>query len=159
MVKGYEKEVVFISKDVDNARKFKELVKKAIPLAEKAMESKLKITTYDEMIGWLITQVKDAEAGDKTFKQTLTPGSDYPGTLQFIQTEASAKSPVEQQYSFNLADINPNSLSFKISGNTFLLTFETLRKQKIINYSKNGVPGSFTRDMEIVTITWKMPET
>lgn len=150
-VQGYAKDVVFIGKDVDNARQAKELFKKAIPLAEKAMENKLKIAGYDDMIRWLTAHVKDAEAGDKSYKQSLTAGKEHVGSLEFVQTEASAKTPAEEQYVFNLADINPHTLSFKITGNKFLLTFETLRKQKTVSYSKNGVPGSFTKDVEIVT--------
>lgn len=150
-VAGYEKEVIFISKDVDNARQMKELIKKAIPFAEKVMESKLKLTTYDNMLSWLTQHVKDVEVGDKSYKQSFSLGKDYVGSMQFNQTEVTAKSSIEHQYVFNLADINPNTLNFKITGNKFFLTFETLRNQKTIGYSKNGVPGNFTKEVEVAT--------
>ena len=74
---------------------------------------------------------------------------DYPANYKFIQTEVTAKSSEETQMTFNLADININSLKFNISGSNFSLEFETNRKQKVVKIQENGVPEGFDDEIQI----------
>lgn len=150
-VKGYEETMLMVTKNIDNARIIKDLIKKAIPLAEEIMSNKLSVDTYPEMEKWLADNVVNAESSNKSYNQTLVPLEDFPGNYRFIQTEITAKSSEEKQFIFNLADININSLKFNISGSSFSLDFETNRKQKVIKVLENGAPKGFDDEIEIFT--------
>lgn len=149
--KGYASNMLMVTKNIDNARFLKDLIKKAIPLAEEIMSNKLKAETYAEMQIWLEKNVVNAESGSKSYNQTLVTLNDFPGNVRFIQTEITAKSSEERQYIFNLADININSLKFDISGSSFSLDFETKRKQRLIKVLENGVPDGFESEIVIFT--------
>jgi hypothetical protein len=149
--KGYASNMLMVTKNIDNARFLKDLIKKAIPLAEEIMSNKLEAETYTEMQIWLEKNVVNAESGSKSYNQTLVTLNDFPGTVRFIQTEITAKSSEERQYIFNLADININSLKFDISGSSFSLDFETKRKQRLIKVLENGVPDGFESEIVIFT--------
>ena len=129
-VKGYEENMLMVTKNIDNARIMKDLIKKAIPMAEEIMTNKLKVETYPEIESWLEEHVVNAESSGKSYNQQLVALEDFPGNFRLIQTEITAKSSEEKQYIFNLSDININSLKFNISGSSFSLDFETNRKQK-----------------------------
>jgi hypothetical protein len=148
-VQPYTSSVEIVSKDVDNARAIKDMVRSGIPLAEKMVESKLKLPTYEAQVDWLVKNVKEVELGDKIYKQALTKGK-YAGTVLLQNIEVTKSSSTDHQYYFNLADINPNSLKFKISGNQFILNFQTVRAQKVVKYTKNQVAGNFTDDVDII---------
>ena len=150
-VKGYEETMLMVTKNIDNARILKDLIKKAIPIAEEIMSKKLSVDTYPEMETWLSENVVNAESGSKTYNQTLVALDDFPGNYRLIQTAITAKSSEEKQYIFNLADININSLKFKISGSSFSLDFETKRKQKLIKVLESGAPRGFDDEIEIFT--------
>lgn len=149
--KGYEESMLMVTKNIDNARTLKDLIKKAIPIAEKIMSNKLSVETYPEMEAWLEKNVVNAESGSKSYDQKLVAQEDFPGNVRMIQTVITSKSSEEKQYIFNLADININSLKFNISGSSFSLDFETKRKQKVIRVLKNGAPDGFDDEIEIFT--------
>ncbi|HEY0770814.1 MAG TPA: hypothetical protein VGD31_10815, partial [Sphingobacteriaceae bacterium] len=54
-------------------------------------------------------------------------------------------------YTFNLADINPNRINYKISGNRFGVEFETLQDAKFIAVTRNGETKPFINDLVINT--------
>lgn len=150
-IKGYESSMYIATKNIENARVISDLIKKAIPIAKEIMTSKLTVETYAEMEGWLVENIVTAESKGKTYKQSLVALDDFAGNFRFIQTEITAKSSEEKQMTFNLSDININSLKFKISGTDFALDFETNRKQKVIKVQKNGVPSGFDDEILIYT--------
>ena len=147
---SYDEQLKIRAKDVDNARAIVELIKKAIPSAEKLLASKLKLKTYDEMVAWLIANTKNVELGSsKSIKQTLAKG-DYVGSLKLTEIETDAKGATEEQYVFNLADINLNSVNFKITGNKFAVNFETIQRVKGVSVNKAG-KNSFVDEVSINT--------
>lgn len=149
-VQPYNDQALIIAKDIENARQISEAIKKAIPSAEKFMASRLKLATYDAMLSWLTTNVKDVTLGTKSFKQTLIKGEKV-GTVKLTSVEADAKSSVEETYTFNLADINPNRINYKITGNRFGIEFETLQDARFISVTRNGETKPYINDLVINT--------
>jgi hypothetical protein len=149
-VQPYDDQVSFISKDIENARAISDVVKNAIPAAEKIMAGRLKLTGYDAMATWLTTNVKNVNLGTKNYTQTLAKG-DRPGSMKFTQVEADSKTSTEEVYTFNLADINANSVNYKITGNKFAIRFETLQQAKYISLRKNGEVKPYTDEITIAT--------
>lgn len=149
-VQPYDDQVAIIAKDIENARAISDIVKKAIPPAEKITANRLKLSGYDAMISWLTSNVKNASAGSKSVTQTLTK-TDNPGGLLLTQVESDGKTSNEEQYTFNLADINVNTISFKVSGNKLGINFETLQKDKYIAARKNKEVKPYVNEVTINT--------
>lgn len=149
-VQPYDAEIAIIAKDIENARAIAEIIKKAIPLAEKGMASRLKLSGYDPMVTWLTANVKEVSFGEKSVKQSLAKG-EQPGTLILKRVEADSKGSTEEVYSFNLADVNANSIGYRITGNQFAITLEALQKQKYFGVGKNGEVKPFVSDIMIHT--------
>lgn len=149
-VQPYDEDVAIIAKDIENARAISDIIKKAIPPAEKVMASRLKLSGYDAMVNWLSSNVKEVNLGVKSFKQSLTK-NDNPGSLTFTRVEADAKSSTEEVFIFNFADINANSIAYKITGNQFAIELETLQKAKYISLRKNGEVKPYVNGLIINT--------
>src|SRR5687767_8158970 len=128
-VEPYETQVALIATDIENARAISDIIKKAIPHAEKVMAGRLKLTTFDAMTGWLVANVKGADIGTKSYKQSLAK-AEKPGSFKLTQVESDGKSSTEEVYIFNLADVNTNSINYKITGNKIAINFETLQAAK-----------------------------
>jgi hypothetical protein len=150
VVEGYSEQALFIAKDIENARAISDLIKKAIPSAEKVMATRLKLSGYDAMVSWLTQNVKNVDLGTKSFTQTLTK-HEKPGSLNLLQVDKDNKTSTEEILIFNLADINPNSINYKISGNKFAIYMETLREARYISVRKNGEVKPYTNDLLIYT--------
>jgi hypothetical protein len=147
---SYDETIQMRAKDIDNARELTEIIKKCIPLAEKLMAGKLKLSGYDAMATWLVGNIKNVDLGDKSLKQTLAKG-EYVGSFVLTQTETDTKGSREEQYVFNLADINLSTLTFKVSGNKFALNFDMLQKLRSVSFFKDGKRQPFVGDISIVT--------
>jgi hypothetical protein len=150
VVQPYDAQTAIIARDIDNARAIADIVKKAIPLAEKVMSSRLKLSGYDAMLSWLVSNVKDVSLGEKSVGQSLAKG-EQPGTLIFTRVEKDAKASNEEVYAFNLADLNANSVVYKITGNQFAIGIETLQKSRYFSVRKNGEAKPYADDLVIAT--------
>ncbi len=146
----YNDELNLHAKDVDHARSVMDLVKKSIPLAEKITAAKLKLSGYADMMSWLGKNIKNVTTGNKSVTQTLAPG-DFTGSLKLTQVESDGKSSHQEESVFNVADINPNTISFKISGSTFGVEIETMQKLKSIKITRDNQSKPFSDDVVIYT--------
>lgn len=148
-VGDYKNELSLYALNVDNARALVDFIKKAIPLAEEITKNKLKLNSYEEMETWLSSNIKEVRIGEKTYKQEVSKG-EYPGSIKFTQTSIDAKSSTEEQFQFNLSDLNLNSMRFAISGNKVGVEIEIKRKQDLIEYKKNTEVKPFKNKLKIV---------
>ena len=150
VVQPYDAQMAIISKDIENARAIADIIKKAIPLAEKVMASRLKLSGYDAMVSWLAANVKDVSLGDRSIKQSLVKGQRV-GTVVLTRVEADSKSSAEEVFTFNLADVNPNAVVYRITGNQFAINFESLQKVKYFGLLKNGETKPYVNEILIHT--------
>ena len=144
-VQAYDNEVQLHVKDVDRAREVVDMIKKAIPIGEKITAGKLKLKGYDEMVSWLQQNVKTVNLGSKSINQTVAKDA-YVGSLKLTQISSDGKASHQEDFVFNLADLNLNTINFKVSGNTFELEVETMQNQKIINLTRDGINKPFVSD-------------
>jgi len=147
---SYEERALIYANDIENARRIAEIIKNGIPAAEKVMAGRLNLAGYDDMLDWLTKSVKNVTLGTASYTQTIAK-DERPGSLRFTRITADGKSSTEETFTFNLADINPHSITFKISGNAFALNFETLQKAKHIAARKNAETRPFVNDLTINT--------
>jgi hypothetical protein len=149
-VQSYDEQATIIAKDIENARAISEIIKKAIAPAEKVMATRLKLAGYDAMVNWLTGNVKNVNLGTKSFTQSLAK-AEKPGSLTFNQVEANGKTSTEEVYQFNLADLNVNSIVFKITGNKFAVNVKTLQDAKYISLRRSGEVKPYVNEITINT--------
>jgi hypothetical protein len=147
---NYDETIRIHAKDVDNARAMMEILKKGIAPAEKYMAGKFKLTNYNDMVTWLTSNLKNVTLGTKSITQSIAKG-DFVGSLKYHVVESDGKSGSDEMLTFNLADLNPNTISYKISGNRFALNIEASQNLKSISYIKDGQNKPFIDDFEIAT--------
>ena len=147
---AYDNEVNIHARNVDHAREMLDIIKKCIPLEEKITASKLKLNGYQEMVTWLIDHVVNVAVGTKSINQSMRPGS-YIGSLQLTQIENDGKSSQQEEFGFNLADINLNTVNFKVSGNRFGISFEMMQRIKSVKVTRDAKPRPFTDEVLIYT--------
>jgi hypothetical protein len=147
---SYDDELRIHTKDGDHAKAILEIIKKCIPLGEKITASKMKLVGYENMRQWLEVNVKNVNIGTKTINQTLKERS-TPASFNLLQVENDGKTSHQEELTFNVADINLNTLVFKISGNTFALKFEMLERLKSVSVKRDGVAKAFADDVTIYT--------
>jgi hypothetical protein len=147
---GYENIVKIYAENIDNARAIKEKVLAVIPVAKEIMKNRFNLETYDEQLTWLVDNIGDVTVSDKTHQQILQVDKTTKGAVNLEVVETTSKLTKSTRYQFNLADINPNSLNFKISGAYFSVEFETNRKQKLIKTYIDGEQGNYNYDLKIL---------
>lgn len=150
VVQAYDDQAMIIAKDIENARAITDIIKKAIPPAEKTMASRLKLNGYDAMAAWLTTNIKNVTISPKSFNQGLSNGETV-GSMKLTRVEVDPKTSTEQVFQFNLADINPNEIVYKISGNQFAISFSMLQDSKYIHVRKNGEVKAYENSLSINT--------
>ncbi len=149
-VQAYDETIKIHSKNIDNAREMVDVIKKAIPLAEKIVTTRLKLTDYNEMVSWLLAHVQDVDLGTKKVSQQMTKGV-FVGSLKMTVIESDAKTSHEENFEFNLADMNVNSIAFKVRGNQFGLSIEMMQGLKCVYYKRDGEVKSFVDEVIIET--------
>lgn len=148
VVKGYSNSFTILTSDIDNARTLKELFKQAIPVAQKIPRDVDELSNYKAMEVWLNETISDANLGNKSITQKLEPLDD-PGAFKFTQTTTTSKGAETKDFYFNLGDVDTNSLTFTISGNSLLVSFEAIRKLKIFNLYEENIPAGYVNRISI----------
>ncbi len=146
----YDNELRIHARNIDHAREVLELIKKAIPIGEKITASKLKLDGYDNMRTWLEQHVIKVGDGTKTYDQTLKEQA-FPGSFKLFQIESDGKTAKQVEYFFNIADINPNSVVFKISGNSFGVEFSMMDRLKSIGTVRDGQTKPYEDNLVVFT--------
>jgi acetolactate synthase small subunit len=147
---SYDDELRIHAKDGDHAKAILEIIKKCIPLGEKITSGKMKLAGYENMRQWLEGNVKNVNIGTKSINQTLKEQSS-PASFKLLQIESDGKTSHQEEFTFNVADINLNTLVFKISGSTFALKFEMLEQLKSVSVLRDGAAKPFTDEVTIYT--------
>jgi len=101
-------------------------------------------------VTWLTSKIKNVTLGTKSITQSMAKG-DFAGSIKYHVVESDGKSASDELFTFNLADLNPNNISYKISGNRFALKVEASQNLKSISYFKDGQTKPFVDDIEIAT--------
>ncbi len=146
----FDDELKIHARDIDHARAILDIIKKAIPIGEKISNGKLKLEGYDNMRTWLEEHIGKVSDGTRMFDQTLKEES-FPASFRLLQISSDGKSSHQEEYRFNVADINLNTLIFKISGNSFGLEFFMMERLKSIGFQRDGVVKAFEDKVVIFT--------
>ena len=101
------------------------------------MAGKLKLNGYDQMAEWLVANIKNSSTGSKSITQNIKPDT-YVGSFRLLQITTDGKTSQQEEFTLNLADVNLNTINFKITGNQFGVGFDMNQKLKSIKSFKDG---------------------
>lgn len=144
----YDNELKIYAKDIDQARAIKDLIARGIPIAEKLMEGRLKLKSYDDMQHWLKEHVVSVNDGSKSITQSLS-NEPYPGSFRLVQVESDGKSSHQSEFIFNAGDINAPLLSLKVTGSRVGVELTMLDGLKSISVTRDGQPKPYEDNLVI----------
>ncbi len=143
----YVDNVSFYAKNIDNARDLVEAIKNIIPVNETLEKNKLALTSYQDHITWLEENIQDVDYTKTQFIQKIETGSANNGHIKLSTTENSKSKTKAFDYEFNLSTLNPNSLTFKISGDEFYIEATNRRNIKAIKVFEDGAQQNYSNDI------------
>lgn len=140
---SYIDELYLYAKDIDNGRNIVDGVKDIIPLSETLEKEKLSLNTYNDHLQWMMDNVAEVDYSKKQYTQKLSNDSKQNGyaKLATIINEKSKSS--NEDFEFNFAVLNPNSIDFKIKNDEFYIEVATRRNIKNIKTFENNIQQSF----------------
>ncbi|WP_215240799.1 hypothetical protein [Dyadobacter helix] len=136
----YVSEITLYADQIDNAKALTAALQKSVPLAQKAMESKLKIVSkYSFLTDWLKANVISLNAAGESYKQGITYAEGFKNLRVKLILQPGDKGKVEEEiFDFNLADMDERNVEMGVSGKWIYLELATRSKQGYIKYVKNG---------------------
>ncbi len=141
---SYVDNLSMYAKNIDNGRDLVEAIKNTIPINETLEKNKLALSNYQDHQNWLASNIQDVDFTKSQIVQKLEPGELNNGYLKLSTTTNSKSKTITEEFEFNLATLNPNSLSFKISGDEFYIEASNRRNIKVIKAFKDGAQQSYT---------------
>ena len=146
---SFDQEIKIFAKDIDNGRNLVQLFKSLMPLSNEIIDKRLSLKTYDEHLNWLEKNVSDVNSNQIQRSQKIKSNSKYPGKLDFSIDEIVNQKTSSDLYSFNLANINPNSIFSEIKNDVIVVNIETSRKLKFIKTFSSNVQKDYVSNFSI----------
>jgi hypothetical protein len=146
-LQSFVSNIDILAEDVDQARG---IISALLGAIEKSKSQMPELSNLSQATDYIKSKTTDVTVENKTLKQKIdfVPGNGTKTSLQIEEFDSKGKSTTTN-YDFYLADIEPASLNFKVSGKKILLVFNILNKNKLIKYTKEGVLQNFVNDIEL----------
>jgi hypothetical protein len=147
-LQSYANDFQILAEDIDQAR----YIISAITIAIAKSKAKMpEFTSLQQSLDFIKNNTGDATIDAKSVKQKIEfiPGQGTKAALTIDESDSKGKS-INYQYNFYLADLETNSLNFKVSGKKVTLFCNTKNKIKFIKYVKDNVQQDFQYDLEIL---------
>lgn len=144
VLQNYTNKISIPAKDVEQVK----WLLHAFPASiEYCQESKTedRLAAKGDHLVWIQEKI----ASVKNVQQELSKVDEATCKWQFATTKEGKKESTEEIYEFNLYDLNPKTIDFKIAGKTLEVEIATLHSEKNIKYYKNGVPGDYKNKLHI----------
>jgi len=146
---SYTDKTSIICKSSDEARVVIHVLK---ALAKYCKENEKRLVpegSSEEKLNWLSQNITDVESGKKTYQQSFMKSESGKEKYEFKSVTASKSKSTELLYEFNLSDIDPKSVTYKISGKSLSILLASNYKSKIIKVYKDGEVGSYKNLIQI----------
>jgi hypothetical protein len=146
-LQNYTSDISVLSDDIDHARQLMSAFTAAVEKSKPVYSS---FTSVQQATDFIKNNTVDQTIETKTLSQRIefntTPGTKT--SLVVNESDGKGKT-VNNQFDFYLADIDKNTVNFKVSGKKILLVLGTTNKVKLIKYQKDNIPQNFQNDLEI----------
>jgi len=147
VLQNYVNNIEIASDDIDAARSVIAALTAAID------KSKVQLTefkTTQSALDFIIANVGDVVIDTKTYKQKISFAAGNGTSTTYVADESDSKGKtISNKYELYLADAEPGSVKFKVTGKKIIIPVAIAGKYKFIKYSKDNVVQNFTEDFEI----------
>ena len=135
---NYASDFEIVTDGIESARFLKEAFSPAIEEC-KAQLSANAPTSADAALSFVQEKLETIDDGKgNSLDQSLVKIEGDPCKLEYTQVINTTKSSNDRLYEIILADLNPNSLTLKVSGKEIFVEVETKAREKIIKAYENG---------------------
>lgn len=143
-MQNYSNKVSLLAQNVENAKWLLHTLPPVIKYCQDK-EPNDQLAVKGTAFTWIKENLKEIEE----LQQNLEKVDDSECKWQFVTTKPNKKGDTEEIYEFNIADLNPKSIDFKISGKKLAIQIFTTHNEKNIKYYKNGEPGDYKNNFLI----------
>jgi hypothetical protein len=145
---SYTNNLEILLSSADAAQELADLFKTTIPLVNSSEKS---WTTNTDALNWLKNNISRINSDQTTVEQSFSFGDrkDYLASFSVKKTGQKSASS-EENYEFNILDINIKNLAVKVSGTQLSVSVITKGNDSYIKYTKNNEQQSFVNDFEII---------
>ncbi|WP_139957278.1 hypothetical protein [Flavicella sediminum] len=146
----YTSKFEILAKDINNARILSDFIKEIIPFSVTISEKTLGLTGYTDRLNYLVDHIKNVSLIKKAYNQTFSIDTEVAGNVKLEITKSAGSKVNTEVYSFNIATLNANSISFKIKMDEILISLGTRRNLKTIKVAEDGVQKNYVNSIEII---------
>lgn len=146
--KGPVNTIEILCLDIDAARSLKELLEKAINLAQEEWEASINLPeTITELKSWMSGYITDVTDKDESHQQTISNHDEFEDYL-VLNVRPSGKEE-NITYTFSLGDIDEKSMKVSPSGEVVKLDLKTTSNKKyiVVDHAEKG--RSFDNNMSL----------
>lgn len=152
---AYTNELILLAKGIDNARELEKNFEDAILPAQEIWEKEIDIKgrAPSELLIMLFKLVGEVHYGELTAKQTLESegNAGLKDRLRFTVETFNAKGVSSKEVlSWSLGDLNEQSIRLAVQNDRVFVEAKTRRNFRWIGAEKDGVPGNFENEIEIL---------
>lgn len=150
VLQNYTNSFVISCSSIEDALYTQYILKKIVSLCSKAYKSQPSLTSKNEALTKLTSNIKSVQLAKLTYEQKLEPiEKDGDNALRFTNIEVSDKKSKNNVQEFNLSDINSKSVKIKISSKKVMVEFFTNYQEKIIKTYVDGEIKKYTNKVTI----------
>jgi hypothetical protein len=149
VLQNYTGEIEYLFEDIQIAKNFIAALKclqQKSTIADRAFNDK------GDAYAFLVENIKDITVESKKVEQKIEQVESSVCKMKYTLTETDSKgASIENMYEFFLSDIDLSKSEITVSSKELKINLLTREKQKLVKLSKNGEPGNFIYNVEILT--------
>ncbi|MEM8908593.1 MAG: hypothetical protein AAGD05_12150, partial [Bacteroidota bacterium] len=146
---NYTKSLKIRAANVENARLLTQLIPLVSTYCKKELKGQETSTDLDENLTWLKENIVNLDTKDRQYEQSFQ-SLDTPCKCQMTKITSTEKKSTEEIWEFNLSDIDPRAIQFKISGKSLSVEIGTRYRDKTIKAYKDGKTENYTNKISIL---------
>ncbi len=145
---GYISSFEILVAGSDEATSLINLITSCIPLVKPTDRN---WNTATDALNWIKDNLGQVSTSTGNVSQTFAfdPQKNYLVSYTSKKTDSKGVA-TEENYDFNLLDINKNDIKVKVNGTNLFVSLNTTGNERFIKYKKNGALQSYASDLEIL---------
>lgn len=142
---AYANAVTFYGVDAENAQSLQSAFRMSIPKAKEQVVETVQLSDLDDGMAWLAEHTSNVKVGKKFFQQTFDRSEDISTQLTFELDDETT--------TFNLIDLNPNTIAIDVQGKNLLVVGQTDDKVDFITNKKKRELKAYSNKFGVMVET------
>ncbi len=148
-ISGYSGEITIFTKDLEDAKGLKEVLKKKVESCKDIMEEKFSRDRFEDPTSALIfleENIKDFILNETQYSQELTHDVQKPWMLTYQTTDEKGNT---LEFAWNTSDIDPSKIAFDTKRENVLVSMSTKQGKNFIRKREGGELQNYTDKFHI----------